>query len=351
MEASISPSIFTILIWAHGGELPLEEFKDNDVRIVYLAGGVGSVFLGERDELAKIRELFDNVEKSNHKQLTEIAKVRGISKPKLMKELYAEFPSANTCQIIPNFSFDEDGNARPQSTFDFLQKYIVHSSYSENYREIVKRKKAHTANFEETAEPSVKLAVRDAETDQTHRLHTPVINKVYDFFDLKSVRPITDFGIIVLDTCNYKGPMKIGDDLTSKKGYNVGFKERFFHKDNERPTLFLSDIVGYMHSLGGKIINIIDMSCRSCADMNESFEGVRERITQLEHEENAHIDTAFGRKKYTKKERTKKERTKKERTKKERTKKTINIEDRERREKRRRKKKRKTRRKTRRKLN
>jgi hypothetical protein len=296
VEAS-SPSIITILIWAHGGELPLEEFKDNDVRIVYLAGGVGSVFLGERDELAKIHKLFDNVNKSNHKQLTDLATSKRLSKPKLMKELYTEFPSANTCQIIPNFSFDEEGNAQPQSTFDFLQQYIARGPHAENYREIVKRNKSHTANFEETAEPSIKFSVRDAETEQTHRLHTPVINKVYQFFDLAPVRPITDFGIIILDTCNYKGPLKIGDDLTSKKGYNKDFKERYFHKDNERPTLFLSDIVGYMHNLGGKIINIIDMSCRSCIDMNEEL---RERITQLEHEENAHIDTAFGKKRKSK---------------------------------------------------
>lgn len=324
--STINPSIITILIWAHGGEFPLEEFKDNDVRIVYLAGGVGSVFLGERDELAKIHKLFDNVNKSNHKQLTEIAASRGLSKPKLMKELYAEFPDANTCQLIPNFSFDEDGNARPQSTFDFLHKYIANGDHAEYYRDLVKRKKAHTENFEETAEPSVKFSARDAETNQTHRLHTPVINKVYEFFDLKPVRPITDFGIIVLDTCNYKGPLKIGDDLTSKKGYNKDFKERFFHKDNERPTLFLRDIVGYIHSLGGKIINIIDISCRSCADMNESFEEVRERITQLEHEENAHIDTAFGKQKkkksmktinkYNKEEREKKKRKNKKKTRK-----------------------------------
>ena len=60
-KASTSnPSIITILIWAHGGELPLDEFKDNDVRIVYLAGGVGSVFLGEYHELSKIDKLFDD---------------------------------------------------------------------------------------------------------------------------------------------------------------------------------------------------------------------------------------------------------------------------------------------------
>ena len=336
-KASTSnPSIITILIWAHGGELPLDEFKDNDVRIVYLAGGVGSVFLGEYHELSKIDKLFDDVNKSNHKQLTEIAtnsKPKKLSKPQLMKKLYAEFPEANTCQIIPNFSFDEDGNARPQSTFDFLHKYIANGPHAEYYRDLVKRKKAHTVNFEETAEPSVKFSARDAETNQTHRLHTPVINKVYEFFDLNPVKPITDFGIIVLDTCNYKGPLKIGDDLTkSKKEYNKGFREGFF-KDKARPFLFLRDIVGYIHSLDGKIINIIDISCRSCADMNESFEEVRERITQLEHEENAHIDTAFGKQK------------------KKKSRKTINKYNKEEREKRKRKKKRKTRRKTRRKLN
>lgn len=315
-KASTSnPSIITILIWAHGGELPLDEFKDNDVRIVYLAGGVGSVFLGEYHELAKIDKLFDDVNKSNHKQLTEIAtnsKPKKLSKPQLIKKLYAEFPDANTCQIIPNFSFDEDGNAQPQSTFEFLHKYIANGPHAEYYRDLVKRKKAHTENFEETAEPSVKFSAIDAETDQTHRLHTPVINKVYEFFDLNPVKPITDFGIIVLDTCNYNGPLKIGDDLTkSKKEYNKGFREGFF-KDKARPFLFLRDIVGYIHSLGGNIINIIDISCRSCADMNESFEEVRERITQLERAENATINRAYGNLNKTQKKHKKKRKKKKE---------------------------------------
>lgn len=332
VEAS-SPSIITILIWAHGGERPLEEFKDNDVRIVYLAGGVGSVFLGAPNELAKMHKLFDDINKSNHKQLTDIATSRRLSKPKLMKELYAEFPDANTCQLIPNFSFDEDGNARPQSTFDFLHKYIANGPHAENYRDNVKRRKQFKI-FADAIDASEQFAFDDAETEQTHRLHTPVINKVYQFFDLAPVRPITDFGIIVLDTCNYKGPLKIGDDLTKKKGYNKNFKDQFFHKDNEKPTLFLRDIVGYIHSLSGKIINIIDMSCRYCADMNESFEELRERITQLEHEENAHIDTAFGKQKYSKKEITKK---------------TINKYNKEEREKKKRKNKKKTRRKTKRK--
>jgi hypothetical protein len=59
--------------------------------------------------------------------------------------------------------------------------------------------------------------------------------------------------------------------------------------------------------------------------MNESFEEVRERITHLEHEENAHIDTAFGKQK------------------KKKSKKTINKYNKEEREKRKRKNKKKTR--------
>ena len=286
-----SPSIITILIWAHGGERPLEEFKDKNVRIVYLAGRVGSVYLGAPDELYKIDNLFIDLSREKQAQLTDVAKIKKTTVSKLMKELYAEFPQANTCKNIPNFSFDVEGQARPQSTFDFLQKYISHGSYAENYRAVVKRMKA-------TTDPSVKFSVMDAETDQTHRLHTPVINKVYEFFDL-SERPITDFGIKVLDVCNYEGPMKIGDDLTtSKKSYNAEFKDRFFRKDNKTPIIYLRDIVGYLHHIGFDIINIIDMSCRYCAEMNEEL---RERITQSEHEENEHIDRGFGR---PKKERT-----------------------------------------------
>ena len=309
-SSSPSPSIITILIWAHGGEL-LEEFKDNDVRIVYLAGRVGSIFLGERDEVAKIHKLFDNVDKSNHKQLTEIATSRRLSKPKLMKELYKEFPEANTCKMIPNFSFDEDGNARPQSTFEFLNKYIASGPNADTYRHNVKSRKQFKifAKAIDAIDASEQFAFDDAETNQTHRLQTPVINKVYEFFDLDAVRPITDFKIEVLDTCNYKGPLKMGDDLTSKLGYNKDFKNTFFPKGNERPTLFLSDIVGYIHSLGGKIINIIDMSCRSC----ESFEELRERITQLEDEETDQIDKAFGKRKSKSKRRNKKTKKKRRR--------------------------------------
>lgn len=330
-SSSPSPSIITILIWAYGGEL-LEEFKDNDVRIVYLAGRVGSVFLGERDEVGKIHKLFDNVNKSNHKQLTEIATSRRLSKPKLMKELYKEFPEANTCKIIPNFNFDEDGNARPQSTFEFLNKYIASGPNADTYRHKVKSRKQFKifANAIDAIDASEQFAFDDAETNQTHRLQTPVINKVYQFFDLiDAVIPITDFKIEVLDTCNYTGPLKMGDDLTSKLGYNKDFKNTFFPKGNANPTLLLSDIVGYIHSLGGKIINIIDMSCRSC----KSFEELRDGITQLEDEENVHIDKAFGKQK------------------KKKSRKTINKYNKEEREKRKRKKKRKTKRKTRRKLN
>ena len=71
-----SPSIITILIWAHGGERPLEEFKDKNVRIVYLAGRVGSVYLGAPDELYKIDNLFLDLSREKQAQLTDVAKIK-----------------------------------------------------------------------------------------------------------------------------------------------------------------------------------------------------------------------------------------------------------------------------------
>ena len=300
-----SPSIITILIWAHGGEILTEPFKDRHVRIVYQAGRVGSVYLGRQEELAKIHKVFDGVYKAYHKQLTDIATSRRLSKPTLMKKLYEEFPTANTCKIIPNFSFDEDGNAHPQSTFEFLNKYIASGPNADTYRHIVKSRKQFKifAKKIDAIDASEQFAFDDAETNQTHRLQTPIINKVYQFFDLiDAVIPITDFKIEVLDTCNYDGPVKPGDDLSSKKGYNTGFKDRFFPKGNETPSLFLRDIVEYLHSLTFDIINIIDISCRSC----EIDERKRDEITQLEDEETVHIDTAFGKRKSKSKRRNKK---------------------------------------------
>lgn len=301
---STNPSIITLLIYAHGREL-IERFNDATVRIVYFAGRFGSVYLSERDEVAKVHKIFDDVTRAYSHQLTEILASERLSKKQFMKQLYERFPLANTCKIIPNFSFDEDG-IHTQSTFDFLNKYIASGPHVDKYKIIAKNKKKFTVNFETTAPNFDKFAIEDAETNQTHRLHTPVVNKVYYFFDIDE--PI-DFMIEVLDTCNDTGtaPVQPGDILSSsKKAYNKEFKETYFNKSNKRPTITLQDIVNYVHSLGFDTINIIDVSCRACEKKDEAH---RDRITEMEHEENAQINKAFGNKKnkkqYTKKNKRK----------------------------------------------
>ena len=307
ISSSVSLSIITLLIYAHGKELT-QRFNDATVRIVYFAGRFGSVYLSERDEVAKIHKIFDDVTREYSQQLTEIIASERLSKKQFMKQLYERFPQANTCKIIPNFIFDEDG-IHTQSTFDFLNKYIASGPHVDKYKILAKNKKKFTVNFETTAPNFDKFAIEDAETNQTHRLHTPVINKVYYFFDIDDDKPITDFMIEVLDTCNDTGtaPVQLGDILSSsKKAYNKVFKETFFSKSNKRPTITLQDIVNYVHSLGFDIINIIDVSCRACEEIDEAH---RDRITEMEHEKIAEINQAFGKKykkQYTKKNKRKK---------------------------------------------
>lgn len=311
MKLVSPPSIITILIICHGNDLINESFSDPNVRIISFAGRTGSIFYINPFSLQEINNLFD--EKNNDYQKS--IPIKG--KKKYMSQLYEDNPLANKCKRTPDFVI-KDGNATRQTTYDFLSANFTNQSKREDTDHlpftIGKHGYHHLITTVHGYQPSIKsmyerkkeqepkrqlekhelFTEQDVEANLTHRMHTPVINKMYTFRGISEREPKTlNFGVYIMDTCNFEdSSIKVGDNLLySKKKFNIPFLDII--KDNNRITL--KQLVSFLHSLGFHTINIIDASCRFSHDINESPEGTRRNlITQRETEEFGKIDLGFG---------------------------------------------------------
>ena len=298
------PSIITILIICHGNDLINEPFSDPNVRIISFAGRTGSIFYINPFSFQELNNLFD--EKNNDYQKSIPTK----GKKQYMSQLYKDNPLANKCKRTPNFVI-QNGTATRQTTYDFLSTNFTNQSKKEDMNHLLLNTTVHgyqpsiKSMFErkKEEEPKRKLekyelfTEQDVEANLTHRIHTPIINKIYTFTgNSKREVETLNFGVHIMDTCNYEdSSIKIGDNLLySKKKFNKPFLDII--KDNNRITL--KQLVYFLHSLGFQTINIIDASCRFSHEINESPEGTRRNlITQRETEEFGKIDLGFGIKK------------------------------------------------------
>jgi len=309
-----APSIITILIICHGNDLINEPFSDPNVRIISFAGRTGSIFYINPFSFQELNNLFDEKNNDYHKSIP----TKG--KKKYMSQLYEDNPLANKCKRTPDFLI-QDGVATRQTTYDFLSANFTNQSKREDidhvpfsigkhgYQPLITSihgyKPLIKSMYERKREEEPKKQLekyeifteQDVEANLTHRIHTPVINKMYTFTGNDEREPKTlNFGVYIMDTCNYEdSSIKVGDNLLySKKKFNKTFLDIIKH-DNR---ITLKQLVEFLHSLGFHTINIIDASCRFSHEINDSPEGTRRNlITQRETEEFGKIDLGFGLKK------------------------------------------------------
>ena len=302
------PSIITIALISHGRDLPGEPFFDENVRILSYAGRSGSLAFGNPQTLTWIIDKFDQPHLDYKRSLPK----KGIKK--YMEQLYTEFPNANRCQKMPDFSF-KDGRATPTSSYNFLQDNFTKEKANPrqtftgtddsllDYRQIA-MSLVNTSKREGTSYGKMDdFTYEDAESKLTHRIYTPVINKLYSFIDPEDIDlpRRQNFGIYVLDICNYdqksSGHVNIAVEdnlLKSKKTFNSSFLE---HIEEHGDKTDLKYFCGYMHRLGFDIINLIDVACRGYS--NEDFpeegeerEEEREQIPVLSPRESARARTS-----------------------------------------------------------
>ena len=285
------PSIITILIFAHGADLIDVDYADAQVRIISSAGNAGALAIDGPSAVDIMQDLYADQSKEYHKMLQ--------SKNVKQKNAESIYPNATTCKIAPKLFFDKESNTfLPQSTYRFLQKMINTGDLVEEYKRMAVYKM--NKNPEMLSPFTTKATLNAIEENANYKIYTPVVNKVYNFSDEETrknaakqlanrkqtstiVRRQTvdeAFGIYVLDTCNYEGPVKPDDDMTkTKKAYNKAFltelngKKSFIGKtrpyDLTGGYITMSYIANYLHELGFDVVNMIDLSCRSCGIKDE----------------------------------------------------------------------------------
>jgi hypothetical protein len=268
------PSIITIALIAHGEDKPSDSFNDANVRILSYAGRSGCIAWSDAQTLGNINDEFKKYYLEYRRNLSESGLKRG--------KLYSDFPDANVCENTPNFSFKDDGSVVPVSSYNFLKNDFLREIkdeeggveidpdlfsfskgvYNHHSIEMLQDRSRHRrlANAE-------LYTMEDSESSLTHRIYTPVIDKLYIFKDERD--PDTPdrlhFGIYVMDICNYDKKVegnvniKVDDNLLSKKGFNKKF---FNHVKESKREITLECISTYLHAIGFEIINIIDVSCR-----------------------------------------------------------------------------------------
>jgi len=311
-EMSNPPSIITILIISHGLDLPNNSFHDNNVRMISFAGRTGSVYYADPNTLEDINDVFKAQNIAYNKQLP----FKG--KKKFLETLYNDIPYANKCRQMPNFAFNEHQSVNALSTYDFLNTNIVKGNIAADYRTNLEynaqlpsgaQSKLFREYNRQNPHQSSIYTYGDVTSKLTHRFHTPVMNKLYQFYDQcdPTLPQKLHFGVYVMDICNYDPKMynntiNIGDELTSsRKQYNNGFLEH----SSENNNVTLEVLVRYLHELGFSVINIIDVACRSCKEMDVPVEGalLREKMTEKEDFLSTFMNRAHGRRRKTKKKR------------------------------------------------
>jgi len=305
------PSIITIAVISHGTDLPDQPFRDEHVRMISFAGRTGSVYLASPNMYQTISQLFD---KSNNDFLREMP-AKG--KKTFLSQFQEEYPNANKCEKSRYFT-QKDGRAIPYSTYELLQDTFVTPS-----KEVVEEGEDYVSKFIKNPLASYKYKVKnkfsgiepeqlplqdqhayvDALEGQTHRLHTPVINKEYSFLapEFPEDKAKFQFGIYVLDICNYnrKAPgnvnIKIGENLlTSGSAFNREFVKKTQKEGGTVLEIELKEICEYLHSIGFHTINIIDLACRSCHPGYSPRATRRFEISAREEEALREIDIAHG---------------------------------------------------------
>lgn len=307
------PSIITLAVYGHGTDLVNREFRDPSVRILSIPGNTGSNAISGPDALMIFFDIYDNASKKYQVTLRDTRRTK--------KQLDTEFPTKNNCKIMPPLKYDPTTNTfSKQSTYDFMKENLTQGEFVNEYR----RSAMHATTAEKFKNKMSQYTrdsiIRDIQYSGTHKIYTPVINRVW-FFNSEARRKeiikerkerdkrrghktmAADaeeaFGIFVVDTCNYQGKVKIGDNMTDKQSYNTQLlallkKEEQLDTMNGRTLslvdghLLLSTFVDFLHeTLGFDVINIIDNGCRACTIRDVK---IQKQIIDMENEASKEIN-------------------------------------------------------------
>jgi hypothetical protein len=229
---------------------------------------------------------------------------------KTKKQLDAEFPVKHNCKIMPPLRYNsETTQFTEQSTYDFMKDKLTAGRFVDEYRrgaEAATRDEKYKDTMSQFTRDSI---LRDLQGSNTHKIFTPVIDRLWSFGreaerkDLAKHRKKRGlgamatsieeaFGIFVIDTCNYKGKVAVGDDLVSKAAYNKPLLDLLKHEgtihsddghryEKKDGALTLSQLVEHLHGLGFAVINIIDNGCRACSILDVD---IQRRIIESENE-------------------------------------------------------------------
>lgn len=298
--------IITIAVYGHATDIVNREFRDSTVRILSVAGNTGSNAISGPEAIENFTNAFHDYREKYAKAMVDSRKTK--------KQLDAEFPVKHTCKVMPPLNFDPETNQfTKQSTYDFMKENLTKGWFVDEYRSSAATL-TRGERFKDTMSQFTRDSIlRDLENAETHKIFTPVIDRVWSFGteasrkallkkrkEREKIRGRTTmpstveeaFGIFVIDTCNYSGKVAVGDDLVSKAGYNKPLLDILKEKgtiqaDDGRSYVkkegaaLLSQLVEHLHGLGFAVINIIDNGCRACSIRDAD---IQRRIIDLENE-------------------------------------------------------------------
>ena len=283
IQKNSNPSIITIVILSHGSDLVNEQLSNDirqNVRIISQAGHIGGLSLSSNRNVENIirhnRNIFAdyNLKKKDatvSKKITE----------KQIKE-FIKNNQLNKCQNTPVIDVNDDV-IRPISTYTYFKELwnkpdISNKAFKDEYKDMVTFKLEYDSK---NISPYTKKQTKFGLTNElVFKLYVPIVDKILYFGEKNDTN---DSSIIVLDTCNYKGSIKVNDNLLKKKGKSA------VPIDNNG-ELKLSELIEHFKTkLGFEIINIIDLSCRYC-NINDRDESKLNDIIKKENESENEID-------------------------------------------------------------
>ena len=302
------PKIITIGIFSHGTDLVDIPFNDPGVRILSMAGNLGSISWGIENGINYIN---DNINDDREYYFTKMRELGYKTRQDIRNFESSVAPGANMCKNMPTLLHDKTTNSfTPQSSYNYIKKIAKFPKVTNFFKNEHDDELDVSLTKIKMTDMQREWTMNDAKTKQIGKIYTPVINKGYYGNDIEMIRSHKrekkrrgslftkpSFGVYVLDLCNYNGDVKIRDELMScKKEYNLPFYN-MIHDPNPRTIgsytfndgqFDLESLVNYLHELSFDIINIIDLSCRECSIEDREL---RDRIVAEENEKASLINT------------------------------------------------------------
>ena len=285
IQKNSNPSIITIVILSHGSDLVNEKLSNNirqNVRIISQAGHIGGLSLSSNRSVNNIIRHNYNVFKNYNSKKKDATVSKKITE-KEIKE-FIKNNQLNKCENTPVIDVDDD-TITPISTYTYFKELwnkpdMSDKAFKDEYKQMVTTKLQQDKKISPYTKKQTEFGLTN---ELVFKLYVPIVDKILYFGDKSNTN---DSSIIVLDTCNYKGNIKVNDNLLTKKGDSA------VSIDNNG-ELKLSELIEHLkknqNNLRFEIINIIDLSCRYC-NINDRDESKLNDIIKKENESENEID-------------------------------------------------------------